>query len=79
MCDLKEVGDEFHYLFNCTMFSEHRKEYIKKYYWNKPSALKMAELLNSKKGKLTNLCKFISVILAHFNQNSKSKKKKVKH
>jgi hypothetical protein len=74
MCDLNEVGDEFHYLFNCSMFGEHRKLYIKKYYWNKPSAQKMTELLNSKNRKLTNLCKFISLILAHFNQNSKPKK-----
>ena len=30
-CDLNEVGDEFHYLFNCPFLSDERKECIPKF------------------------------------------------
>ena len=33
-----DVGDEFHYIFNCTSLSAERKEYIPSYYTNRASA-----------------------------------------
>ena len=42
-----DVGDEFHYLFNCNYFSEERNLHIKSYYRRGPNTLKMTELMNS--------------------------------
>jgi len=41
---------------------------INKYYWDKPSTMKMNTLLNSKGKKLFNLCKFINAVLNEFNK-----------
>jgi hypothetical protein len=67
LCDTQEVGDEFHYLFKCPSFAIDRQLYIKKIYWNNPSAVKFSSVMNCKKrNELINLCKFISIILDKF-------------
>jgi exonuclease III len=68
LCQQGEVGDEFHYIFCCTFFSEQRKQLINKYYWNNPSSLKMYHLFNSKRKALTNLSKFIVIISDQFKK-----------
>ena len=71
LCTLcyKEVGDEFHFLFNCQYFDLSRKKYIKKYFYKNPSMYKTCELFNSKKTLiLTNLCKFIKEIIMTFRK-----------
>jgi hypothetical protein len=73
LCSLNEIGDEFHYLFNCTHFGAERSKFIKKYYWKQPSTLKMSSLLNTKNKNLINLCLFISTILSYFNPKKKLK------
>ena len=47
LCQQKEIGDEFHYLFKCTFFNIYRKKYIAKHYYTYPNKEKMAQLLNS--------------------------------
>ena len=47
LCQQKEIGDEFHYLFKCTFFNIYRKKYIDKHYYTYPNQDKMAQLLNS--------------------------------
>ena len=42
--------------------SEKRKTFLKKYYYNNPSTLKFATLLNSSGNALYDLCKFIEFI-----------------
>ena len=49
-CDVLE--DEYHLIFECNRYTELRKKYIPKYYWNRPSMFKLAELLNSTNIKL---------------------------
>ena len=44
-CDTLE--DEFHFLFECTMFTELRKQYIKPYFWKRPNIIKFTKLLCS--------------------------------
>ena len=41
-----EVGDEFHYLLKCDLFTDDRKSLIKQYYYRRPNVIKYNELLN---------------------------------
>ena len=61
-----EIGDEFHYLFNCkdTEISNCRKTLIPKYFCQNPNTVKFDALFNLKNRKLLfNICKFIEVIM----------------
>ena len=65
-CNEGKIGDEFHYLFQCSRFHEQRKKYLKRYYWKNPNTLKMDQLFNcEKKTILFNLTKFCSYIMTH--------------
>ena len=69
LCNLnpKEIGDEFHYLFNCPFFREDRVKYIKKFFYTNPNMYKMTQLFNYVGYKeMLNLGKFIYIILSHF-------------
>ena len=69
LCDLnpKEIGDEFHYLFNCPFFREDRVRYIKRFFYTNPNMYKMTQLFNYIDYKeMLNLGKFVYVILSHF-------------
>ena len=67
MCNLCEaglIGDEFHYLFDCSQLLKFRKQYIKPYYIERPSTLKMNELMNLKNDdELLNLSLFVRIIM----------------
>ena len=66
-CGIGEVGDEFHYLFKCSLFHNSRKMYLKPYYYRYPNTYKMTELFASNnKTVLLNLAKFIIEIMKHF-------------
>ena len=70
LCEKNDIGDEFHYLFTCTMFKEQRKKYLKKYYYSWPSTFKMEQLFNSKDMKiLTNLAYFCREIMSYFKKS----------
>ena len=61
-----EIGDEFHYLFNCkdTEITNCRKTLIPKYFCQNPNTVKFDALFNLKNRKLLfNICKFIEVIM----------------
>ena len=49
--DCNVLEDEYHFIFN-EFFTELRKKYIPKYYWNRPSMFKLVELSNSTNIKL---------------------------
>ena len=67
LCESNEIGDEFHYLFECSEFNDIRVKYIKKYYYNHPSAYKMNKLFNESNYKqLLNLGKFIYEVIQKF-------------
>lgn len=59
----KGIGDEYHYLLDCTFFDKERKLFIDKYFWSKPSTIKMSQLLNSKGKQLIQLIKFVKIIM----------------
>ena len=65
ICDVNEVGDEFHYLFKCTdiQVKQARHNLMPTCYYKNPNTYKFKELFNSKNVKLLEqLCKFIKII-----------------
>ena len=67
LCTSNDVGDEFHYLFDCSFFNSERKLFIKPYYLRRPNTLKMERLFNiTSKKWLTNLTKFVKIIMSAF-------------
>ena len=58
------VGDEFHYLLCCDLFSQDRAHYIKAYFSTNPNIIKFKQLMNTSNiSELKKLSKFISIIL----------------
>ena len=41
------LEDEFHFIFECPLYSDLRQKYIKKYYWKKPCIPKFIDLLQN--------------------------------
>ena len=67
LCNIKEIGDEYHYLFVCPYFSNQRKTFLKSFYIHHPNTYKMHRLFNTKnKNTLIKLAKFMKVILSVF-------------
>ena len=67
ICNLNDIGDEYHYIMTCTFFNEIRELYLPAYFKNRPSVFKFVNLMNTTKPKiLFNLAKFIRVILEIF-------------
>ena len=63
LCNSDAIGDEYHYIFNCSAFDNCRKQCIAFYYRNSPNTLKFYDLMNSKKcSELNELCKLIKEI-----------------
>lgn len=57
MCDSNSIGDEFHYILECTHFVKDRKEFLSKRYFENPNVLKLNELMNTcNEGKLKKNC-----------------------
>jgi hypothetical protein len=48
LCNGNEIGDDFHYLFNCTdkFLKQARQTCIAKYYYKHPNTYKYSQLLN---------------------------------
>ena len=47
LCDHNDIEDEFHFILKCPFYSDIRKMYIKKYYYQKPSMFKLVNLLST--------------------------------
>ncbi|MCG8046921.1 MAG: reverse transcriptase family protein [Candidatus Thiodiazotropha taylori] len=45
------LEDEFHFVLECQLYTELRKQYIHKYYWKRPSMFKFTELCKSENKK----------------------------
>ena len=66
LCDSRELGDEYHYIFVCTFFQLSRNNFIDAIYTTRPSVVKMNTLMNAEGNVLLKLCKFIEVIMSAF-------------
>ena len=70
LCNLNEIGDEFHYLLKCSFFSDQRKKYLMRYYYTQPNMLKMLNLFESTDyTDMMNLAKFVDIIVRQFRSN----------
>lgn len=62
-CNKGEIGDEFHFILQCPNFSQSRKKFIDKCYYERPNVLKFSNLMSTQNIKmLKKLCIFISHI-----------------
>ena len=67
ICNDNSIGDQFHYIFQCSYFNDFRKKLIKKYYRIRPNVIKMSQLFQStNRTELLNLAKFIKTICMQF-------------
>ena len=67
LCNRNELGDEFHYLFECEFFKETRRLYLPSFYRKHVNTLKFQTLMTSTKIKLLQqLSWFIYIILSKF-------------
>ena len=66
ICPL-HIGDQFHYLFDCTSTSSDRKTYLHRFFTNRPSVDKMSTLFQSTNTNiLMKLSSFIQKLLKLF-------------
>ena len=62
-CNMGSVGDEYHYILNCTYFNEKRQECLATEYQIHPNQVKYKKLLSSRnKTELLKLKHFIDFI-----------------
>ena len=60
LCNNGQIGDEFHYLLECKVLSNHRKKYLGNRYCTRPNVIKFSEILTSSNVRtLKNLTAFI--------------------
>ena len=67
LCNSQDIGDEFHYLFDCRYkpLCEKRKKLLPRYYQHHINVLKYKSLMNiTSKTKLIKLCKLIFYIMS---------------
>lgn len=64
LCNLQEIGDEYHYVMKCQIFQEYRKMYVKRFYYTRPSSFKFSALMNIASPGLTRLAKFVKIIIS---------------
>jgi hypothetical protein len=58
-----QIGDEYHYIFECTNLSEKRTSLLPKHLIERPNIIKFKNLMTSeRKPILQKLCKFIRYI-----------------
>ena len=63
-CPMDDLGDEFHYLLQCSFFNDDRNKFLKKYFFRYANTIKFRDLLTStNKRVLIKLAKFIRIIL----------------
>ena len=54
------MEDEYHFVIECQRYTDLRKKYIPKYYWQRPSMLKFVDLINSNNNRnIKNLGTFV--------------------
>ena len=65
LCDIcNTIGGEYHYIFQCELFINERKQYITKFYYVQPNTVKYCQLSAGKNySKLCKLAKFIKTII----------------
>ena len=69
LCTTGDIGDEFHYVLLCPSLNSERIKYVQQYYRTEPNTAKMSQLFNTYNIlQLSNLAKFVNVIMSRFTQ-----------
>ena len=69
LCSM-ELEDKYHFIIMCPLYQDIRTQYIKKYYYIKPSMVKFVTLFESpNKAILVGLSKFISFAMKRRNEH----------
>ena len=64
---INSLGDEFHYLFECTKFKNDRRNFLKPVLYNKPNMMKFISLMQSTNlSELEKLSTFATIIMKSF-------------
>ena len=67
LCNLDALGDEYHYVLICPYFKQIREQYLKAYYYIRPSYVKLEQLFcSSNNTVLLKLAKFSTLISKEF-------------
>ena len=65
LCNAGLIGDEFHYLLECTYFNDDRKNFLGENYCVRPNTMKYKNLMSTKNVPvLRNLCQLIKIIFS---------------
>jgi hypothetical protein len=68
LCSVGEIGDEFHYIFNCNFFNDERKKYIPENVYKVKNVNSFFNLFNSEdKFTLIGLSKFCKIVMSVFH------------
>ena len=51
LCNIHDVQDEYHIAMICKYFKDVREKSVKEYYYNRPSMIKLIELMNTHNSK----------------------------
>ena len=63
LCNLNQIGDEFHYLYQCPILDRQRKLFLPKWSYDRPNTFKSNQLFNTNnETQLNQLARFISEI-----------------
>lgn len=69
LCNLGELGDEFHYLFNCDYFKQERSKFLPIHLCKNRNIISFSDLINSHdKYVLIGLSKYCKIIISVFKQ-----------
>lgn len=67
LCNSAKLGDEYHYIFECSFFKNERRKFIPIHFVRKHNTQKYHDLFNTKDfHNLLRLAKFCKIILTHF-------------
>ena len=67
LCHSSSIGDEFHYILECSFFKTERQSLVSQYFYKRPNILKFKQLFSMENRlKLTRLAKFMKIIMSHF-------------
>ena len=70
LCNLNDIEDEFHFVLKCPFYSLLRKNYVKSYYYKKPSVFKMIQLFSVQNiSELCNLGKYLYLATKKRNES----------
>jgi hypothetical protein len=63
-CNLHDIEGEFHFILKCPLYSDLRKQFLKKYYYSRPSVFKLMQLLSTNNvSELLKLGKFLNAAI----------------